>query len=201
MSSEPVVPPNGQFPMPPTVTGTLLALRCSPAIKPYLASDAASPGYFLVDTPLVNYQIANAYPIDISNSNNLTITISQGTTTLAQGQVPLNASKIQLPFSFAELAPSTTPYLINCTASYPSYQTFDASTSLFFLPDPTNGSATKMDLRTGALLARPANGSGPYSPVFPIGFYTAFDGYLASNLSILDELASQGSDHSQNLVK
>ncbi|KAG6836204.1 hypothetical protein H0H93_010316 [Arthromyces matolae] len=50
-----------------------------------------------------------------------------------------------------------------------------------------------MDLRTGALLARPANGKGgPYTPVIPIGFYTQFDGYLARNLSISAELAAQG---------
>jgi len=50
-----------------------------------------------------------------------------------------------------------------------------------------------MDLRTGALLAKPADGSdGKYESVFPIGFYTWFDGYLAGNLSILDELKAQG---------
>jgi hypothetical protein len=50
-----------------------------------------------------------------------------------------------------------------------------------------------MDLRTGALMAKPANGSGgDYESIFPIGFYTTFDGYLAGNLSVLDELKEQG---------
>ena len=50
-----------------------------------------------------------------------------------------------------------------------------------------------MDLRTGVLLAQPANGSeGAFAPVFPIGFYTLFDSYLATNLSIPATLASQG---------
>jgi hypothetical protein len=49
-----------------------------------------------------------------------------------------------------------------------------------------------MDLRTGALLSRKPNGSGDYEPVFPIGFYTQFNYYLASNLSMLDELAREG---------
>lgn len=50
-----------------------------------------------------------------------------------------------------------------------------------------------MDLKTGALLARPADGSpGPYAPVFAMGFYTQFDGYLTTNLSVLNELKAQG---------
>ncbi len=49
-----------------------------------------------------------------------------------------------------------------------------------------------MDLRTGALLVKPANGTGgAFEPFFPIGYYTQF-GYLAGNLSIPAALASQG---------
>jgi hypothetical protein len=192
MSSEPIVPPTGQFPIPANTSTTLLAFRCSPALKPYLASDAGTPGAFLIDTPLTNSQIANANPITISPNTNLSVTIKLGATTLAQGMVPLNASKVALSFSLTGLTPSMTPSNITCSATYADSQTFTASTSLSFLPDPTTGSATKMDLQTGALLARPANGSGDYAPVFPIGFYTSFDGYLASNLSILNELAAQG---------
>jgi len=51
-----------------------------------------------------------------------------------------------------------------------------------------------MDLRTGALLARPANGKGgPFERVFPIGFYTSYSGYLAMNYStVLPQLKQQG---------
>ena len=52
---------------------------------------------------------------------------------------------------------------------------------------------TKTDLRTGALLAKPATGEdGPYETVFPIGFYTDFSSYIAANLSVLNELKEQG---------
>jgi predicted ATP-grasp superfamily ATP-dependent carboligase len=72
-------------------------------------------------------------------------------------------------------------------------QTFEATAQVYYLPNPSEGSVTKMDLRTGALLAKPANGSGgDYETVFPIGFYTTYDGYLASNTSVLDELKAQG---------
>ena len=39
-------------------------------------------------------------------------------------------------------------------------QSFSTSTALYVLPDPSSGSVTKMDLRTGALLAKPATGNG-----------------------------------------
>lgn len=65
--------------------------------------------------------------------------------------------------------------------------------TLSLLPNPTNSSVTKMDLRTSALLAKPATGlGGTYDPVLPIGFYTSFDGYLASNLSVIDDLKERG---------
>ncbi|KIM82042.1 hypothetical protein PILCRDRAFT_88833 [Piloderma croceum F 1598] len=50
-----------------------------------------------------------------------------------------------------------------------------------------------MDLCTGELLAKPANGLGEdYEPVFPIGFYTTYREYLTFNISVLDELKAQG---------
>ena len=49
-----------------------------------------------------------------------------------------------------------------------------------------------MDLQTGAVLARPADGKGPFAPVFPIVFYTWFDDYLAQDLTIPAQLKAQG---------
>ena len=50
-----------------------------------------------------------------------------------------------------------------------------------------------MDLRTGAILAKPADGKGgSYAPVFPIGFFTVLDGYLTQDLSIPAQLKAQG---------
>lgn len=93
--------------------------------------------------------------------------------------------------------PRTEAYEISCSATFSSSKeksTYKSTTSLPFLPNPPTGSsATKMDLKTGALLARPADGSpGPYAPVFAMGFYTQFDGYLTTNLSVLNELKAQG---------
>ncbi|KAF9228162.1 hypothetical protein BS17DRAFT_725128 [Gyrodon lividus] len=199
MSSQSVVVPGGNFPLPAVSKDPLLAFRCAPAIRPYLAEDASSPAAILIDSPVVYYEIAGAKVVNfaagpVSNAG-LDVTIRLNGRTLASGPVPLNATAYELPFGLESITPQMAAYNLSCEATYSGYasaQTFSATTTLFVLPNPTTGSVTKMDLRTGALLAKPATGmGGAYEPVFPIGFYTSFN-YLATNLSVIDELKEQG---------
>ena len=195
MSSQRPSKPGGNFPLPSASSQSLLALRCAPAIRPYLAEDVSSPAGILIDAPVVYYEIANAKPIRLTcDDTTLDVTVSLNGQTLATGSVPLNATAYELSFSLEGITPQMTAYNISCEATYAATsQTFSTTAALSVLPNPTNGSATKMDLRTGALLARPATGSGgAYEPVFPIGFYTNFGGYLTSNLSVINELKEQG---------
>ncbi|KAM6493141.1 hypothetical protein JOM56_011275 [Amanita muscaria] len=198
--NQPIVSPGGQFSFPSASTNPLLALRCAQTIRPYVAAeelDSNQPVSILIDTPVTYSFIDNANPItipDLVHAGFLDVTVSTDGQILTRGAVPLNATKHELPFSLAALQPRTAAYNITCTAVYGS-QAFIATSSLTYLPCPPSdiGSVTKMDLRTGALLAKPANGrGGAYQPVFPIGFYTYYGDYLARNLSILPELASQG---------
>lgn len=205
MANSPIIPPGGQFPIPATSSSPLLAFRCAPATKPYLAEDALTPGGILIDTYITNTEIVGAEPITLPTHNaplgDLSVQVKIGDRLLTTGLVPLNATKVELPFSLLGLQPRSAAYEVSCTASYHApgdlsgrTQTFETTAALSYLPDPPDGrSVTKMDLRTGALLARPASGKpGPYEPVFASGFYTGFGGYLASNLSIVDELKEQG---------
>ena len=197
MANQSIVPPGGNFPTPSTSSSPLLAFRCAPAIRPYLAEDTTSPASIIIDAPVTYTQIAGAEPITLSSGSDagsLAVTISANGKILATGMVPPNASKYEIQFSLTSLTPQMDAYNISCSASYPG-KTFTTSTAFFYLPNPTNSRVTKMDLRTGALLAKPADGSdGEYASVFPIGFYTSFDHYLVGNLSILDELKAQGWD-------
>lgn len=200
MATSPIAPPGGQFPVPATSSQPLLSFRCSPAIRPYLPEDILIPTSFIIDTPVISETISGAVPISIPAHgllDDLVVTVSINGRVLASGLVPLNASKVEIPTSLIGLKPQTQPYEVSCSASLVSLgktQHFTSSSSLSLLPDPPAGrSVTKMDLRTGALLAKPATGKGgEYEPVFPIGFYTNFGGYLASNLSLLDDLKAQG---------
>ncbi|EMD34907.1 hypothetical protein CERSUDRAFT_124938 [Gelatoporia subvermispora B] len=202
MASSPVVPPSGQFPTPATSSKPLLAFRCAPAIKPYLPEDISSPAGILIDAFLTNSEIVGAEPIDIpllGELADLLVTVNvDGHELISGGVVPLNATKVELPFSLAGLKPQKEAFNVSCSATFAPIgakaQTFKTTTSLAFLPDPPAGrSVTKMDLRTGALLAKPATGKGgSYEPVLPVGFYTAFGDYLATNISLVDQIKAEG---------
>ncbi|KAG6327165.1 hypothetical protein ID866_11924 [Astraeus odoratus] len=200
----PPVPPGGNFPLPAQSQDPLLAFQCAPAIRPYLAEDVSMPASVLIDTPIVYYEIANAKPINLSCYSSwhdeLEVTVSLNGKTLVTTGVPLNATAYEIPFSLQGIEPKMTPYNLSCEATYgpaSEAQTFSATTLLHILPNPSSGSVIKMDLRTGAFLAQPATGTaGDYEPVFPIGFYTQFDGYLTTgssvNVSTIKELKDQG---------
>ena len=202
MPNQPVVPPGGKFPVPATSTTPLLAFRCAPAIKPYLAEDVSCPAGILVDTTIVFSQISGAIPITLpstlTNVDTLAVTLSLDGQTLAQRNIPLNSTKVELHFSLTDLKPRKEAFSIACTATYSAgedakTQIFHGMTSLSYLPNPLSGSVTKIDLRTGALLVKSMNTAGAkYETIFPIGFYTSFSNYLDSNLLILDGLKAQG---------
>ncbi|EKM76186.1 hypothetical protein AGABI1DRAFT_108939 [Agaricus bisporus var. burnettii JB137-S8] len=202
MASQSSSEPGGEFSEPTVSSEPLIALRCAQAIRPYLPADANSDSdptavSILIDTSITFRKVNGAQAINIPSndpSSTLQVTVSIDGKTLTSGDVPLNSTKHALPFSLSSLSAQTAAHEMTCTATL-SDQKFTASGLLTYLPDPPSdiGSVTKMDLRTGALLARPANGNGgDFAPVLPVGFYTQFNGYLAKDLSISSTLAEQG---------
>ena len=116
---------------------------------------------------------------------------------LAVSQVPVNVTKFEIPFSLTKLMPRKQPYTVSCSATYRGDQKYITDVSLSYLPNPTSGSIAKLDARTGGLWTKPfdAGYATGYTPVFPLGFFTSFDGYLANNFSILDDLKARGYVH------
>ena len=199
MANQSVVPPGGQFVLPSPSSEPLLAFRCSPAFRPYLEEDAKD-AMFIVDTRIVYDWISGTSPITLpsnssGNAGNLTVTITVDGIQATQ-QVPLDTVGNEIPLDISSLVADNSPYGVDCVAMYTSSsgqtQQFSATTSLLYLPD-TNGSATKMDLRTGSLWVRPVNDSGgPFAPFIPQGFYINFDEYLLNNLSVINALKDDG---------
>jgi len=122
------------------------------------------------------------------------VSISIGNNVLAVGRVPVNATKFEMPFSLTKLMPRKEPYTVSCSATYRGDQKYIINTSLSYLPNPVSGSITRLDARTGGLWTKPfdAEHTAGYTPVFPLGFYSSFDDYLARDLSILDDLKARG---------
>ncbi|TDL27058.1 hypothetical protein BD410DRAFT_819170 [Rickenella mellea] len=191
MLGSPMAPPGGQFPLPTTTNQPLLAFRCAPAIKPYLASDKS--GSIIVDTGLTHLKVEGAVPFYAKSNSTLAVSVTVNGCLLASGSVPVNATGLELPFSLSSLKPQKGPLTISCTAISEDDFNFKAISELKFMPDPTEGSVTKMDLRTGALMVQSNGGRGStWEPIFPIGFYTGFDNYLAANLSVINNLKARG---------
>ncbi|KIY48491.1 hypothetical protein FISHEDRAFT_65755 [Fistulina hepatica ATCC 64428] len=182
------------FPVPQSSEEPLLAFKCSQAVLPYIAGDSGAQ--IIVDTSVVYSFINGASPISLSQdpSENVSISISAGGIELAAAAVSLNTAKNLVSFNLSQLNARAEPYNLSCDASYAS-QSFHANSTLTYLPTLPDdiGSVAKLDLRTGVMLVQPADGSGgEFTPIIPFGFYTSFDGFLATNLSIPAEIKARG---------
>ena len=197
-------PPDGQFPLLASFNEPQLALRCNPALYPFLPDDNdptnTTSSAVLVDALVRTTDINGAQPlgtISLFRDTDLLVKVFLDGENLTSGKVPLNGSAA-LPFNLSSLSPRIQPYDLTCTATLSSSQRiFDSVPSkLTYLPflDASIGSYTKLDLRTGGLLAKRANDSRPYEPIFPMGFFTNIDGYLDGNRSALEDLKNQGYD-------
>jgi hypothetical protein len=177
----------------------LLVFRCAPIITPYLEEDDTAGVFVEAFITHVRYNGAAPIPLPAEPTGaevlDVSISLEDGSV-LAETTMRLNSTS-ELYFPLVNLSrPRKQPFNLDCTALYasqlsPEVQTFSMATALSYLPRPPSGSATKRDSRTGALLVKPP-GSSSYEAIFPIGFYTSFDGYLDSDLGILDELKAQG---------
>lgn len=158
----------------------------------------ASSAGFIIDTVITHTQVRGAKQIAlVPEDDSLFVEISVGSIVLAVGKVPVNVTKFEMPFSLTKLLPRKEKYTVTCSATYvgnQEYTTYIANTSLSYLPNPSSGSVTKFDSRTGGLWTKPFDGGNTvdYTSVFPLGFYTWFGDYLAKNLSILDDLKARG---------
>ena len=199
---EPISMPWGQFPIPAATINPQLALRCQPALNPFLPDDLVdnSSSLIIVDALVRNQEVAGAQPLIMPASSSpdaeeLFVNVWIDGIPLTSGNVALNGSAA-IPFSLSGLSPRTDPYSLACTAtlSSPEQNFTSIPTTLTYLPSPPDyiGSITKLDLRTGGLLVKRAGTQDPYESIFPVGFYTQFGGYLEGNDIVLEVLKSQG---------
>ncbi|VDB87163.1 unnamed protein product [Peniophora sp. CBMAI 1063] len=196
MNTSTVVPPGGQFPTPASSSTPLLALRCSPALIPFLPDDVTTDAEVILVDALVRYShIAGAEDLTLPEDplETLDVTVSLDGNIVANGTVALNGTA-SLPFSLEGLMPRIEPYTLSCAGSVGD-QTFSSTSNLTYLPTPSPndfGNVAKRDLRTGGILAKATGSEGAYEAVFPFGFYTNFGGYLESNDTTVEILAEQG---------
>lgn len=208
MKGQPIVPPGGAFSaserlQPSTSSDSVeLAFRCLPRVQPYLSSDdCESAASVLVDTKLNLPTATHFKDLALANSS-LTINIDDQAWTFTD--VTIDGSNLEFSISLCHLQPRKEPYDLHCSLELSlhdddnddhtnSHAVYQSSASLSYLPTTMHtGSITKIDRKHGALMIQShVESKKGFEPMFPIGFYTDF-GYLASNLSVLDEIKSQG---------
>lgn len=85
------------------------------------------------------------------------------------------------------------PYTITLSGiSLDGLQKFSAKTEVFYLPEKSTGSVTKIDNLNGGLLFRGAGTKNAFESVIPYGFYGDYSGYFEVNNSNIQAYYDQG---------
>lgn len=162
--------------------------------------DCATSASVLVDTLTTLASLRYASPLTTPVAT-ITLSIDIEGLHSVHKNVQINSTNLEFPVSLCHLLPRRQPFTLTCSAELESYSSPNeilvTSSPLLYLPNPISGIATSIDRKTGALMTRATNRT--FQTVFPIGFYTDFGGYLAGNLSILDEIKSQGYSNKNGL--
>ena len=201
-TSYPNYDPGGELYPPTPSSSLLLDLKIVPRHSIYVSSETT--GAFIVDAALS--RIHGAYYIassgqsfkatsNASSTNALifSITVEGNDKPLVQNNVTINTTSNLFDFDLTSLEPRTTAYhvLLHGT-TVGGNQTYTAATDLYYLPDKTTGSVTKIDNLNGGLLFRNNSTTSQFAPVFPFGFYTNYGGYLELSLENVQTYADYG---------
>ena len=181
---QPVILPGGRYPVPQLSDTPLLLFRCYTAVAPYIHGQDHIAS-IVVDLDVTHQTKENTFPLPgDATSFNVQIGI--------ENHVSLFNITLQLGLNqditllLTDLEPSRQPYNLQC-----SIRDIATSTQLFYLPpNPYGGSVVKTDYKRSTLLIN--SDYNEWKPFIGFGFYTAFDNYLARNLSILDDFVERG---------
>jgi hypothetical protein len=179
--------------VPPQSPSPLLRFECWPSLRPYV-SGPDNTGSVLLSASVVDTTPGSAYSASTDGSL-FHVTAQLDGHTIASN-IPLSVgtpTATESPlfdWKKAAIAPRRDAYNLSCSATAAkSGKVFHSTAQVFYLPPAPSdvGGVVQTDGRTGGLLAGKTK-----SKVFPFGFYTAFGGYLDSNLTVLDEIKKQG---------
>lgn len=184
--------------MPAYTSDSSLYFKVSPRYNIYLASEKT--GSFLVDALLSHthelpYRGTAVHDASGSASGVMTIEIriDAENCTLVEGFVSTNSSSNVFDFDLQQLTPRISSYKITLYGTFEgSKWTYTATTDLYYLPEKTTGSVTKVDNLNGGLLFRNNATGAAFTPIFPFGFYTDYGGYLANGTEYIQAYADYG---------
>lgn len=188
--------PTGNNVPPPYSPDPLLFVQVQPRHSIYLSSEHS--GSFIIDATISHY-FGSAYDTSSNEAIDFskllfTINVSESQQELVVNQVPLGTTDNLFEFPLALLgSPRMDAYTVVLTGvTSNSLQNFSATTSVFYLPEKTTGSVTKIDNLTGSLLFRGAGTNSFFEAVIPFGFYGDYGHYFAETTDNVQKYSDEG---------
>ncbi|KAF8243070.1 hypothetical protein K440DRAFT_606648 [Wilcoxina mikolae CBS 423.85] len=204
---------------PPRSAKSLLDFTCRPVMKPYVEDikhsiDALQPRIILDGKVSHNVGVPFPRPVNKKPPNKIWVKVSviyldprkptapAKTITLNESTLYMGRGAQDVQVNLNALPPRPEPYIVSCTAALDKggkvFAT--ASSELYWLPpNPYGGSTVYLDSSKDELVVFDKTSALPgtfapkgYHSFFPIGYYTGWGGYLASNFSILKDIKSAG---------
>jgi hypothetical protein len=194
--SSPSFDPTGESTPPPASPSQLLYVRVEPRYSIYLGSETT--GSFVVDATLSKY-FGSKYQALINGVPKIqqlliSIYVQGSIFPLVINEVQVNSTDNLFDFPLHLLGNSRMePYSITLYGvSLDGLQKFSAKTEVFYLPEKSTGSVTKIDNLNGGLLFRGAGTKNTFQPVLPYGIYGDYSGYFEVNNSNVQAYYDQG---------
>ncbi|GAM33624.1 hypothetical protein TCE0_011f00663 [Talaromyces pinophilus] len=190
-SGSPNTNPGGQFTYPSPSRNPLLYVQVSPRHSIYVSSEQTAT--FIVDAALSYYhgdayynstQVLGSSTTQPFSDLYFDIRVESTDQVLVTNNVTINSTDNLFNFDIGNLlTPQCDAYdIVLYGASSDGNQTFTATTQLFYLPDKSTGSVTKIDNLNGNLLYKNNATNDTFVPFFAFGFYTSYGGYLETSL-------------------
>lgn len=192
---EPEVIPQGWLYPPARSPAPLLDMQVNPRYSIYVSSETEAE--FIVDAtrsrsrgePYEGTPPGSGSKRD-EGAEMVAFTISIGDEAVAWGDVSVDTTNHMVSFSPRNLEPRMEGYPVNLRAFYRG-ETYEATTSFYYLPEKSDGSVVKVDNLFGSLLYRNAFTRGQFEYVFPYGFYGDCSAYFYG-LSNISDYAKRG---------
>lgn len=181
--------PGGQLSPPPASPTPNLFLQVAPRHSIYDSSEHVAE--FIVDTSLsYTHGSPLADPHGPINTVDIDIRVDNTNERLVFSTAAINSTGNLFSFSLSALSPCLEPYKIALYGRF-GYQSYTATTELYYLPAKYNGSTVKIDNLNGGMLVANEQTDYTFEPFLPFGFYTSCSGYLnysKSNISAYKDL-------------
>lgn len=129
----------------------------------------------------------------VSEALSISIRAESSGEVLVESDVIVNTTSNLFDISLLQFVPRMQPYKLSLHGTIRNgTHSYTATTDLYYLPEKTSGSITKIDHLTGGLLFRNNFTSGHFKPIFPFGFYTSYSSYLELSTQNVQNYANYG---------